>query len=114
MNLINKFSGPLFVLFGATSLSFGGLIVKLFEPATLWQMLFWRSLFFILIVSIFLFITHKKNAFQAFKKSYFPIFIGGLILSSGFCSYVFSMSFTTVANTSFIIQTISYCNSITN
>ena len=81
------------------------MIVKSFEGATLWQILFWRSLFFILVVSIFLLITYKKNVFHAFKKSGFPGLIGGIVLSSGFCGYVFAMYNTTVANANFIIQT---------
>ena len=105
MNLITRLPGPLLVFFGATSLSFGGMIVKSFEGATLWQILFWRSLFFILVVSIFLLITYKKNVFHAFKKSGFPGLIGGIVLSSGFCGYVFAMYNTTVANANFIIQT---------
>ena len=46
MNIITKLPGPLLNFLGALSLSFGGLIVKSFEGATLWQILFWRSLFF--------------------------------------------------------------------
>ena len=105
MNLISKLPGPLLVFLGALSLSFGGLIVKSFEGANLWQILFWRSIFFILVVSIFLTITYRKNVFKAFVKSGFPGLIGGLILSTGFCGYVFAMYNTTVANTNFIIQT---------
>jgi len=105
MNFISKLPGPFLVFLGACSLSFGGLIVKSFEGATLWQILFWRSLFFIIIVSIFLIITYKTKVLYAFKKSGFPGLIGGIILSSGFCGYVFAMYNTTVANTNFIIQT---------
>ena len=105
MNFINKLPGPLLVFLGACSLSFGGLIVKSFEGATLWQILFWRSLFFILIVSIFLLLTYKTKVLNSFKKSGIPGLIGGIILSSGFCGYVFAMYNTTVANTNFIIQT---------
>ena len=105
MNIILKLPGPILVFFGAFSLSFGGLIVKSFEGATLWQILFWRSLFFIIIISIFLTSTYKKNIFVAFKKSGFAGVLGGIILSSGFCGYVFAMYNTTVANTNFIIQT---------
>ncbi len=105
MNFINKIPGPFLVFLGACSLSFGGLIVKSFEGATLWQILFWRSLFFILLVSIFLLLTYKAKVLYAFKKSGFPGLIGGIILSSGFCGYVFAMYNTTVANTNFIIQT---------
>ena len=105
MNLIFKIPGPLLVFFGACSLSFGGLIVKSFEGATLWQILFWRSLFFILVVFIFLLISYKKKIFRAFYNSGIPGIFGGIILSSGFCGYVFAMYNTTVANTNFIIQT---------
>ena len=105
MNLIQKIPGPFLVFLGACSLSFGGLIVKSFEGANLWQILFWRSLFFIIIVTIFLFITYKKNFFSSFKKAGIPGLIGGIVLSSGFCGYVFAMYNTTVANTNFIIQT---------
>ena len=46
MSLFLKIPGPILVFLGAFSLSFGGLIVKSFEGATLWQILFWRSVFF--------------------------------------------------------------------
>ena len=105
MYILKKIPGPFLVFLGACSLSFGGLIVKSFEGATLWQILFWRSLFFILIIIIFLLLTYKKKVFAAFKKSGLPGFIGGIVLSSGFCGYVFAMYNTTVANTNFIIQT---------
>ena len=105
MNIITKLPGPLLIFFGACSLSFGGLIVKSFEGATLWQILFWRSLFFILVVCIFLVITYKKKFFNAFYNSGVPGIFGGIILSTGFCGYVFAMYNTTVANTNFIIQT---------
>ena len=105
MSLITKFSGPLLVFLGACSLSFGGLIVKSFEGANLWQILFWRSVFFILVVFIFLLISYKKKFLTAFYQSGLPGIIGGVILSTGFVGYVYAMYNTTVANTNFIIQT---------
>ena len=105
MKFIFKIPGPILVFFGACCLSFGGLIVKSFEGATLWQILFWRSVFFSIVVFIFLIIKYKKNFFNSIYKSGLPGFIGGLILSLGYCGYVFAMYNTTVANTNFIIQT---------
>ena len=105
MNYLLKLPGPLLVLLGAFSLSFGGLIVKSFEGATLWQILYWRSLFFVLVILIFLILTYKRNFLLSLRKSGLPGVIGGLILSTGFCGYVFAMYNTTVANTNFIIQT---------
>ncbi len=104
MNIIIKLPGPLLVFLGACSLSFGGLIVKSFEGATLWQILFWRSLFFSLTVLAFIIISYREKTFKAFKDSGLPGFIGGIILSFGFCGYVFAMYNTTVANTNFIIS----------
>ena len=104
MNIITKLPGPLLVFLGALSLSFGGLIVKSFEGATLWQILFWRSLFFSLTILAFLIISYKKKTFKSFYVSGLPGFFGGIILSFGFCGYVFAMYNTTVANTNFIIS----------
>ena len=105
MKIISKLPGPFLVFLGALSLSFGGLIVKSFQGASLWQILFWRSIFFILVVSIFLILTYRKKVFTAFFNSGVPGLVGGLVLSTGFCGYVFAMYNTTVANTNFIIQT---------
>ena len=105
MQIINKIPGPILVFMGACSLSFGGLIVKSFEGSTLWQILFWRSLFFSLTVLLFLVITYKKKVFKAFYDSGVPGLLSGVILSIGFCGYVYAMYNTTVANTNFIIST---------
>jgi len=105
MNIISKLPGPLLIFFGAFCLSFGGLIVKSFEGANLWQILFWRQFFFSIIVTLYLVYTYKKNFFKSFYISGLPGFIGGLILALGFVAYVFSMYTTTVANTNFIITT---------
>ena len=66
MYLIKNLPGPFLVFLGAVSLSFGGLIVKSFEGATLWQILFWRSVFFSITVLVFLIITYKKKLFNSF------------------------------------------------
>ena len=105
MNLILKLPGPFLVFLGAFFLSFGGLIVKSFDGATLWQILFWRQLFFVVLVSIFLLFTYKKRVLIAFYDAGIPGFFGGIILGLGFSAYVFAMYNTTVANTNFIIQT---------
>jgi drug/metabolite transporter (DMT)-like permease len=104
MKIISKIPGPILIFMGALSLSFGGLIVKSFEGATLWQILFWRSIFFSLTILAFLIITYKKKVFNSFYLSGLPGFIGGVVLSFGFCGYVIAMYSTTVANTNFIIS----------
>ena len=105
MNIIRKLPGPFLVFLGACCLSFGGLIVKSFEGATLWQILFWRTVFFLIVISLYLTLTYKKQVFRSFYNLGFPGFFGGFILSLGFSGYVFAMYNTTVANANFIIQT---------
>ena len=105
MSILKKLPGPLLVFLGAICLSFGGLIVKSFEGANLWQILFWRQFFFSVFVALYLLFTYKKNFFKSFYDSGIPGFLGGLILAIGFAAYVFSMYTTTVANTNFLITT---------
>ena len=105
MNFLNKVPGPFLVFLGACTLSFGGLIVKSFEGANLWQILFWRSVFFSIVVLIFIIINYKKNFFNSIYKIGLPGLFGGIVLSCGYAGYVFAMYNTTVANANFIIQT---------
>ena len=105
MNFLNKAPGPFLVFLGACTLSFGGLIVKSFEGANLWQILFWRSVFFSIVVLFFLLLNYKKNFFNSIYKIGLPGFFGGIVLSCGYAGYVFAMYNTTVANANFIIQT---------
>jgi len=105
MNFLNKVPGPFLVFLGACALSFGGLIVKSFEGANLWQILFWRSVFFSIVVLFFLIISHKKKFFSSIYKAGLPSLFGGMVLSCGYAGYVFAMYNTTVANANFIIQT---------
>ena len=105
MDFLKRLPGPLLIFLGAFCLSFGGLIVKSFEGATLWQILFWRQIFFVIVVSIFLLINYKKEVIKKIYISGLPGLFGGIVLGIGFSSYVFAMYNTTVANTNFIIQT---------
>jgi len=105
LTFLNKIPGPFLIFLGALCLSFGGIIVKSFEGANLWQILFWRQIFFSIIVVLYLLIVYKKNFFRTFYESGLPGFIAGVSLSVGFAAYVFAMYTTTVANTNFIITT---------
>jgi len=105
MTFLNRIPGPLLIFLGATCLSFGGLIVKSFEGANLWQILFWRQTFFAIIVAFYLLIRYKKNFFKSFYNSGLAGLIAGFVLSIGFSAYVFAMYNTNVANTNFIITT---------
>ena len=57
-----------------------------------------------LTILTFLIISYKGKTLKSFYESGLPGFFGGIILSFGFCGYVFAMYNTTVANTNFIIS----------
>jgi len=105
MNIIYKAPGYVLCLLGGFFLSWGGLIIRSFETNDIWQILLIRSLFFIIALTVFLFLTYKKNTIKVVKKSGFPAIIAGLFLSLSFVAYVVAMSKTTVANVVFIIST---------
>ena len=85
-------------------LSFGGPLIREFEGASPWQILFWRSLFFVLAIVTFLLLVYKKQAFSIIKKSGFFGILGGVFLSTSFVGYVFAITETTIANVVFIIS----------
>ena len=83
----------------------GGLIIRSFEEASIWQILFLRSFFFLLALIAFLLLTYKKNTLSVIKDSGLPGLLGGFVLSFSFVAFVVAMSNTTVANVVFIIST---------
>ena len=105
MNKIYQLPGYILVCFGGFCLSWGGYIIRLFESASIWQILFLRSFFFVLGLIFFLILTYKKDTFKIFKSSGYPALFGGFVLSFSFISFVVAMSNTSVANVVFIIST---------
>ena len=105
MSFLYKIPGYILLLFGGFCLSWGGFIVRSFEQTTVWEILFLRSLFFLLALIAFLFLTYKKKTLGVIKNSGIPGLLGGFVLSFSFVAFVVAMSSTTVANVVFIIST---------
>ena len=105
MQILYRVPGYILVCFGGFCLSWGGFIIRSFEQATVWQILFLRSFFFLLGLTIFLFFVYKKNTLIKIKTSGLPALLGGFVLSFSFIAFVVAMSNTTVANVVFIIST---------
>ena len=105
MYFLYKIPGYILLLFGGFCLSWGGFIVRSFEQSTVWEILFLRSFFFLLALSIFLISIYKKNTFKIIKESGYPAVLGGFVMSFSFVAFVIAMTNTTVANVVFIIST---------
>ena len=105
MNFVYKIPGPLLILTGGFCLSWGGLILRSFERASIWQILFYRSIFFLWVLIAFILLTYRKKTFKKIKEAGVPGLVGGIFLSTNFVAYMYAMMETTVANVVFIIST---------
>ena len=105
MHFVYKIPGPILILLGGFSLSWGGLIIRSFEEASIWQILFYRSIFFLWALITFLILTYGKKTFKKIKEAGIPGLVGGIFLSGSYVAYMYSMTETTVANVVFIIST---------
>ena len=105
MQFLYKIPGYILLLFGGFCLSWGGFIVRSFQEANVWQILFLRSFFFIIALSLFLTLTYKNRVIKIIKDSGVPGILGGFVMSFSFVAFIIAMNKTTVANVVFIIST---------
>ena len=105
MQFLYKIPGYILLLFGGFCLSWGGFIVRSFQEANVWQILFLRSFFFIIALFLFLSLTYKNKVFKVIKDSGIPGILGGFVMSFSFVAFIIAMNNTTVANVVFIIST---------
>ena len=105
MQIFYKIPGYILLLFGGFCLSWGGFIVRSFQEANVWQILFLRSFFFIIALFLFLSLTYKNKVFKVIKDSGIPGILGGFVMSFSFVAFIIAMNNTTVANVVFIIST---------
>ena len=105
MQFLYKIPGYMLLLFGGFCLSWGGFIVRSFQEANVWQILFLRSFFFIIALILFLSLTYKNKVFKVIKDSGIPGILGGFVMSFSFVAFIVAMNNTTVANVVFIIST---------
>ena len=105
MMFLYKIPGYILLLFGGFCLSWGGFIVRSFQEADVWQILFLRSFFFIIALILFLSFTYKNKVIKVIKDSGVPGILGGFVMSFSFVAFIVAMNNTTVANVVFIIST---------
>ena len=105
MQFLYKIPGFILLLFGGFCLSWGGFIVRSFQDAKVWQILFLRSFFFIIALSLFLTLTYKNRVIKIIKDSGVPGILGGFVMSFSFVAFIIALNNTTVAYVVFIIST---------
>lgn len=92
------------VLLAGCFFSLGGILIRLVEAASEWQILFYRSLALLLALLLVLALRKGRALLAAFRAAGLTAAVGGLCLSAGFTCFIFSLTHTTVANTLFLLS----------
>jgi len=102
---VNHRTGILLVMLAGTFWSLGGLIIRLMEAAGPWQILFYRSLSIAVMLFVVLNIVHGRNFTRVVKSSGWASVIAGIGIAIAFAGFILSISYTTAANTFFLLAT---------
>ena len=93
-------------------LSLAGITLRHIESASGWQILFYRSLTFFVVVTLYLVIRYRARVVHAFVTTGVPGLVVALSLGLGSACYVFALLLTTVANALFIISAAPFITAV--
>jgi len=96
--------GVILVLAAGAMLSIAGIALRHIESASGWQILFYRSLTFCIVVALWLTFRYRARVVRAFVTVGRPGLVVALSLGLGSTCYVFALLLTTVANALFLIS----------
>jgi drug/metabolite transporter (DMT)-like permease len=91
------------VLAAALCTSLSGILVRLVEGADGWQILFWRSVFCIGTLLIYLSWRHGARIGDRFLSIGWTGLLCSVTLGSSFITFIFALTSTTVANVAFTV-----------
>ena len=97
-------TGVALVLTAGAMLSLGGITLRHMEAAGGWQILFYRSLTFFIVLVLYLAFRYRARTVRAFVGVGRPGLVVALSLGLGSACYVFALLLTTVANALFLIS----------
>ena len=85
--------------------SMSGILIRSIESATAWQLVFYRSLVMAVSLLAIVALAHRGRLVRAFRAAGLLGMLGGLCFAASSICYLFSVTNTTVANTSFLYAT---------
>jgi DME family drug/metabolite transporter len=94
--------GVALVLLAGTCWSIMGLVVRLMEAATAWQILFYRSVSLGIFLFVVLAVRSRGHPLRAIRRGGLGSLLGALALVLAFCGSIFAIRNTTVANAMFL------------
>jgi len=96
--------GVAMVLAAGALLSIAGIVIRQLESAGGWQIHFYRSIGFFVVVFLYLAVRYRTAVLRSFVDAGRPGIIVALCLGFGSACYIFALLLTTVANALFIIS----------
>ena len=97
-------TGVILVLAAGVLLSVAGITLRHIESASGWQILFYRSLTFCIVIALWLTFRYRARVVRAFVDVGRTGLVVALSLGLGSTCYVFALLLTTVANALFLIS----------
>lgn len=95
--------GVLLVALAGVFWSLGGLLVRLIEAASSWQIILFRSIALALTLTLFIAIRHRGRLAGALRQAGWNGAAAGAALASGFIGYILALQYTSVANAVFML-----------
>jgi drug/metabolite transporter (DMT)-like permease len=83
--------------------SIGGLLIRLIEGASGWQIVLFRSLALALMLSLIIALRHRGRLVTAFRAAGWGGVAAAAALAGGFIAFVLALQHTTVANATFML-----------
>ena len=99
----NRRIGIPLVLLAGIFWSTSGILYRLIQEATPWQVLLYRSLALMTALSLWLGWRYRGQMRQALTQAGLPALVGGLCLGTAFAGYILALEYTTVANAMFLL-----------
>lgn len=103
MHSPNRTIGVPVVLLAGICWSTAGLIYRLVEAASAWQVLFFRSVSLFSMLLLWLLLRYRHNLIAALVRAGLPALIGGVCLSIAFTGFILALEHTSVANAMFVL-----------
>lgn len=95
--------GVVLVALAGVFWSLGGVLVRWVEAASPWQIILYRSLALAVTLALVIAIRHRGRLLRAFALAGWNGVLAGACLSAGFMGFIVALSYTTVANTVFML-----------
>jgi drug/metabolite transporter (DMT)-like permease len=92
----------------ATTISFGGLLIRSVEEANVWQIALYRSIALFMAVALVMTLRHGRAAPLRIMAIGRTGLLGGALMAGATMSFLLSITSTTVANTLFMLSAVPF------